>query len=167
MAGFGFVFIGLFIYNVFLDRKEFRVTKFKTSFAPTIVGSILLISFFIAQLLLHSRDNSKLIIQANNDGGFNDCGFEFREDGTYKFFNGSGLGVDYYRGNYTIKDSIITLDKSGIDNVIKSNRLIIRDLATYNSISKVIYQIDKDNKIIDNDLDFIINEYNITKWKSS
>lgn len=163
IAGLGFVFICVYLYNIFVDRKEFRVTNSKTSFLSTIIGTLLLVSFFITQIVLDSRDNSKLIIQANNDGGFNGCGFEFREDGSYKFFNGSGLGVDYFRGTYTIKDSIITLDKSEIDNLIKSNRLVIRDITTYNSISKVIYQIDSDNKIIDKDLDFIVNEYNIPK----
>lgn len=40
--------------------------------------------------------------------------------------NGSGLGQSFFYGTYTLKDSIITLDKSNRDKVIESNKLAIK-----------------------------------------
>lgn len=161
LYGLGFVYLAIFIFNTLLDRKEYIITKLKSSYLSTFIGILFFVTFFITQLTLDARDSSELILQANNDGGFNGCGFEFRADGTYKFFNGSGLGVDYFRGKYTIKDSIITLDKNKIDNVIVTNRLVIREFKHYDNpdgpLQKVIYQIGSNNEIMYKDLDFVVN----------
>ena len=162
--GLNFVFVCVFIYNIFIDGKVFRATKSKASFLPTIIGTLIVVVYGVTQVTLDNRDNAKLILQANNDGGFNGCGFEFRADGTYKFFNGSGLGVDYSRGNYTIKDSIIILDKSNIDNVIKSKTLIIRPFHGNDSTrNQIIYQINDKHEVVDKNFGFIVNEDNRKK----
>ncbi len=156
LYGLEFIFICILCYSLFIDREDYQQTKSNLSFLPTTIGFLILVSFCITQLLIESRNNSKLIIQANYDGGFNGCGFEFREDGSYKFFNGSGF--DYFRGRYELKDSIIILDKTDIDNVIKSGRLLIRELISENTSTKIIYQINNNNQIIPNLLDFNVNE---------
>jgi len=77
-------------------------------------------------LILSLRDSSPIIISAVYNGDFNGAYFKFREDGTYKFVDYAGIGADITRGNYVIKDSLITLDESTIGNVIVSNQLAIR-----------------------------------------
>lgn len=143
------VYIPILIYGFTSDRRGFRSTGAKKSFIPSITGLLLGLGMITTQLILNSRDSSSVIIQASNDGGFNGCGFEFREDGTYKFFNSGGLGVHYLRGTYTMKDSLITLDKMNIDNCTESNLMVIH--------GKVIHQIDANHQVVDKDMDFTIN----------
>jgi hypothetical protein len=138
------------------DIKEYKTTKNKLSFLPSITGLLFLGSVLVTNYIINY--SSSVLLQAFDDGGFNGCGFEFKEDGSYKFFNGSGLGVDNFYGTYTLKDSIITLDKSEIDKVIQSNKLAIRPLPYYDTDRKeIIYQINDRHEIVDKDIGFIIN----------
>lgn len=116
-----------------------------------------MISFAVVSLILNIRDNSRVIIYAVYDGDFNGAWFEFREDGTYKYVDHAGIGADITRGNYQIKDSIITLDKNKIGNMIVSNTLIIREENYGNSKYKVLYQINKNNIIINRNFKFLID----------
>ncbi|WP_312076343.1 hypothetical protein [Chryseobacterium sp.] len=118
---------------------------------------MILISFAVVSLILNIRDNSRVIIYAVYDGDFNGAWFEFREDGTYKYVDHAGIGADITRGNYQIKDSIITLDKNKIGNMIVSNTLIIREENYGNSKYKVLYQINKNNIIINRNFKFLID----------
>ena len=80
----------------------------------------------VCQLYLSSRDDSAIILKAFYDGDYNGSSLEFREDGMYKFSNGSGLGESIQRGSYSINDTVITLDKTNIGNVIESKSLLLR-----------------------------------------
>lgn len=114
-------------------------------------------------LSLKMRDNSPVIIQAGYDGGYNGAWFDFRKDGTYKFVNSGGVGATIFRGKYTIRDSIITLDKSNLE-FLKSDKFAIREIFNPDSENeKVMYQIDKKHNILDKNFCFRINEYKIIK----
>ena len=127
------------------------------------MGFLILFSFVITHVFLLMRDNSPVIIHAGYDGDFNGAWFEFRKDGTYKFGNHASLGADYFRGKYELKDSIITLDKNKIDNVIKTNKLAIRNEIYGDSTSTVIYQIDENHKVIDKNFKFFVHEYKVVE----
>jgi hypothetical protein len=144
------VFTGTFLFNLVRDSKNFKLSKKSVAYSSTCIGVFCVLVMIVTQLSLMSRDSSPVILHVSNDGGFNGCGFEFREDGTYRFFNGSALGVDYFRGTYVLTDTIITLDKTEIDGCTKSNQLAIR--------GDVLYQIDDRHDIIERTLDFIIRE---------
>eukprot|EP01136_Pigoraptor_vietnamica_P005433 Opistho-1_new@37055 len=73
-----------------------------------------------------SKRNSPTLISGFYDGGFNGFSVDFKTDGNYVMANGSGLGQSCFYGTYSIKDSVITLDKSNIDNCINTNKLVIR-----------------------------------------
>jgi hypothetical protein len=90
---------------------------------------------------------SPCLIQATYDR----CGFVFRLDSTYEWVNGSGLGVFTEEGTYRIQDSIITLDKSNVDNVVRTNRLLITTgLPWATSITdKFVLQVNAENRVID------------------
>ena len=149
------IFLGISINK---DYKKYKKEKFWSHLIPTIIGILILFSFVFTNIILKMRDNSQIIIQAGYDGGYNGAWFEFREDGTYKFVNHAGIGADYFRGKYELKDSIITLDTNEIDKVIKTNKLAIRNEVYGNSVSKIIFQIDKNHKIIDKEIKFTVNE---------
>ena len=158
---FFLIFLGISLRK---DVLKFKKNKDLKNFIPSIVGIIILLSFLVVNIVLKYRDNSPIIIQAGYDGGFNGCWFDFRKDGTYKFANSGGIGADFFRGKYTLSDSIITLDKMEIDKVIKTNKLAIREIKNFDSTKiKVIFQIDKNHNIIDKNFYFIVNKYEITK----
>ena len=161
---YGFLILIFLIVLGFAINKDLKKNKSEKNwknFFPTIIGISFLISFIVININLSLRDNSPIIIQAGYDGGFNGAWFEFRKDGTYKFGNYAGIAADYFRGKYQLKDSIITLDKNEIDKVIKTNKLAIRNEVYGDSVSKIIIQIDENHKIIDNEIKFSVNEYNL------
>ncbi|SKC11888.1 hypothetical protein SAMN05660477_03136 [Soonwooa buanensis] len=161
---YGFLIIIFLIFLGFAinkDIKKYKNYKKWESFIPSIFGFIILISFFITGITLNMRDNSPIIIQAGYDGGYNGAWFEFRKDGTYKFVNHAGIGADHFRGKYELKDSIITLDKNEIDKVINTNKLAIRNENYGDSTLRIIYQINDNHKVIDKEIKFQVNEYNV------
>ena len=162
----GLILIFLILLGISLrkDILKYKEAKNWKSFFPTIIGMTILLSFLASSLVLKIRDNSPVIIQAGYDGGFNGAWFDFRKDGTYKFANSGGIGADFFRGKYTLSDTIITLDKTEIDNVIKTNKLAIREIENFDSTKiKVIYQIDENHNIIDKNFCFIVNKYQINE----
>ena len=107
-------------------------------------------------------DISPIILRANYDGDVNGFSLEFREDGTYKFFNYSFFGGKYYRGKYTLRDSILILDKNNIDNVIRTNKLVIRNFNDNvgKKISRIVQIDNNHNHIEEQYFDFIVSEDN-------
>ena len=82
---------------------------------------------------------------------FNGVSIDFRKDGTFKLMSWC-LGADYYRGSYTITDSIIIIKDDGGENVLQSNRLLIRsdgEKDSFGNIERSIYQITQDGKIME------------------
>lgn len=166
---FGGVIIG-FIFFAFLlvllwininDIKKYKITKSKLSYTPSILGLFVIISLVVTNSILKSRDNSPILIQAGFDGGYNATWFEFREDGTYKFVNSGGIGASYFRGKYKIYDSIIVLDKISIDNVIQTNRLLLKNEHNQDSTkSLMLYQVNEKQEIVDKEGAFTVNEDN-------
>ena len=151
------IFIIAFLWTLYKDNKAYMQTQVKLSFIPTVIGIIFIISFFVTNSVIAARDKSPILIQAGYDGGFNGAWFEFREDGTYKFGNSGGIGATYSRGKYILKDSIITLDKNDIDNVIQSQLLAIRKIKMFDTTEQVVYQIDSQHQVVNKDFKFIIN----------
>lgn len=147
----------LFIWVVYKDRKQFLVDKSWTTFLPTIFGLILIFGLLTTLYILKQRDKSPVKFACvSKIVDFNGVHIDFREDGTYKLDNFC-MGSNFFRGKYTIKDSIIILDKMNIDKVIESNRLVIRadgDKDSLGNVEKSIYQIDNNGKIIDRATDF-------------
>lgn len=147
----------LFIWVVYKDRKQYLVDKSWTTFLPTIFGLILLLGLLTTLFLLKQRDKSPVKFACvSKIVDFNGVRIDFREDGTYKLDNFC-MGSNFYRGKYTIKDSIIILEKVNNDKVIESNRLVIRadgDKDSLGNVEKSIYQIDNSGKIIDGATDF-------------
>ncbi len=163
-------FVGLlvFIWSILKDSKEFKTTQKLTSYLPTSVGLVFLLANIALFYYQDSKTNSPTLISGFYDGGFNGFSVDFKTDGNYIMANGSGLGQSYFYGTYTLKDSIITLDKSNIDNCIKTNTLVIRTeqyFTPLDTISKTgqanyITQIDSKGNEIDREFRFRVTEDN-------
>lgn len=157
MAFLLLLFTVALIWTFLKDKRAHKRTQLKASFIPTGTGILFIASFFITDTVLAARDKSPILIQAGYDGGYNGAWFEFRYDGTYKFGNSGGLGATFFRGKYTLNDSLITLDRDNIDNVIKSRLLAIRTTPAFNRTDQIIYQINPQHQVIDNEFNFIIH----------
>ena len=166
-------FVGLFIliWTVRKDIKEFKTSRKLTSYFPTSIGVLFIITNICLFVYQDSKTNSPSLITGFNDGGFNGFSVDFKTNGNYIMANGSGLGQSYFYGKYSIKDSIITIDKPNIDNCIKTNKLVIRTEQYYlplDTNSKVgdanyITQIDGKGKEIDKDFRFRVTTDNRNK----
>jgi hypothetical protein len=159
----GGVFIGLLIWSIPSDIKTYKSSRKFSSFITTLLG-ILFISIIITRQVYHSYQyNSPTLIRAFHDGGFNGFSVDLKENGKYIMANGSGFGQFYFYGDFTIDGSIITLDKDSIDNVIKSNLLMIRPIKDGNNGAEYSYyfvQIDENLKDLDSPFKFRIVEDN-------
>ncbi len=154
----GVLFIVFFIITIYRGIKNFRIVNRPFELLPMFLGLIFVFVFFGILYKNERIDSSPIVLRANYDGDINGFSLEFREDGTYKFFNYSVLGGKYFRGKYLLKDSIITLDRNNIDDVIKSNQLAIRKISeNYKGREYKIVQINKNHQRIENEyFDFVI-----------
>lgn len=144
----------IFIGTVYKEYKEFRITRRLSSYLATYIGLFFLFLNIGLMWYYESRVNSPSLISGFYDGGFNGFSVDFKKDGNYVMANGSGLGQTYFYGKYSIKDSIITIDKSNIDNCIKTNRLLIRIIDSVGSDANYITQIDSNGDEISKEFRF-------------
>jgi hypothetical protein len=161
---YGIVATITFLTIGFFDKKQFSKTKKWNSFIATLIGFTILVGHFLVLSSFKQRDNSPSEIYCvTKITDFNGVSIDFRKDGTYKLTSWC-LGADIYRGKFTIKDSIITIDKSKIENCIVSNRFVIRQDGEIDSTGKQeksIYQIDQQGQIINRSTDFrIVEDWN-------
>lgn len=154
----------IFLVALYFDTKQFKNTKKWTSFLATICGlTITFLHFFLLEKFREKDNVQSQIYCVTKITDFNGVSIDFRKDGTYKLTSWS-LGADIYRGKFTIKDSIITIDKSKIESCIVSNRFVIRQDGEIDSLGKrekSIYQINEQGRRIDNSIDFRV----IDDWK--
>lgn len=162
---YGVVATITFLTIAFFDRKQFIRTKKWNSFIATFLGLTIVAGHFLILNSFKQRDNSpSQIYCVTKMNDFNGVSIDFRKDGTYKLTSWS-LGADVYRGKFTIKDSIITIDKSKIESCIVSNRFVIRQDGEIDSTGKQeksIYQIDEQGQVINRSTDFRV----IDDWKN-
>lgn len=174
--GFVFLFIGfvglsIFIWTIRKDRKEFNTSRKLTSYLPTFIGLLFILTNITLLYYQDKKRNSPTLISGFYDGGYNGFSVDFKTDGNYVMANGSGLGQSYFYGTYSLKDSIITIDKSNIDNCIKTNKLVIRTENYYQkdsidllkSNANYIMQVDNNGNEIDNEFRFRVTEDNRNK----
>ena len=158
----------IFIWTIGKDRKGFKTTQKLTSYLPTSVGLLFILTNIVLLYYQDSKINSPTLIRGFYDGGFNGFSVDFKTDGNYVMANGSGLGQSYFYGTYSIKDSIITIDKSNIDNSIKTNMLIIKTENYYQkdsidllkSNANYITQVDNNGTEINKEFRFRVIEDN-------
>ncbi len=142
------LFLILVALVVNIEIKKYKVLRDLKVFKLTTISFLLIIAAIGTHLFFSVRDLSNVNLEAGKDLDFNFIHLELRDDGTYKFTNGSGLGNSYFRGDYSRNDSIILIDTLNSDKLLKSNRLAIRN--------NQIFMIDSQHKIIDSTFYFNI-----------
>jgi len=160
----GFLGFVIFIWTIYKDYKNYIKLKSLTSYIPTLTGLLLIICIVGLQKLKSYKMNAPSLLQAYYKGDLSGVDIDLKKDGNYIISNGGFGGVNYFYGNYSIQDSIITLDKPNIDNVINTNTLVIRkhsekfQLNSKEGIERApvvnIFQINKNGDDIKTDIIF-------------
>ncbi len=178
--GLIFLFIGIiglsfFIWTIRKDFQEFKETKNLSSYLPTFTGLVFILTILGLHLYQVSKINSPTLVRAFYDGGYNGFSIDLKENGNYIMANGSGLGQSYFYGTYTINDSVVTLDKSNIDKVISTNKLVIRTVTNIfqqdtiegedTTYTDWVFQIDRNGKELNTDFHFRVTDDNRPKKK--
>lgn len=97
----------------------------------------------------NSSNTSPCFLQATYDSG-PASSFCFRDNGTFTWTSGGGMGVYETEGKYSLKDKVILLDKIGSDKVIKSKRLLLTTIQpNAHTVGKYLVQVDDQDKVID------------------
>jgi hypothetical protein len=107
---------------------------------------------------INEKFDKPTLVRIFYDGDFNGTGIDFKTDGTYIFDN-SAIGLsNYLYGEYEISGNKIILDKSNLDNVVKTNRLEIRpksiEYFDRTESEQYVFQINEIGNILENVTEF-------------
>jgi|GEM_PF-5278682 len=150
------MFLGVWVWVIVTDISDFRKLKKYISFLPTLISLLLMVQYSTRGLEIRSKERAPIFIEAHSNGP-NPGSIEltFRTDGNFQYRNSGPGGSQLYYGRYTINDSIIKLDNSGIGKVLYSKNLVIRKKPNGPShFYKELYQILDNGKTIDNAVAF-------------
>ena len=118
--------IGLYtFYNgIFNDIEKYKKTKELKSFSLTIIGIILIVLNLAIFIFYEIKLSSRSLLEAENHGVY----FHFNNRNEYIIRSGGYGDSKRFYGKYSINDSIITLDKKYFDDVLVTNRYVIRNI---------------------------------------
>lgn len=116
---------------VYVDFKQYKRQRTIFNLISPSLTFIFIAVLIITINHLNKQDKSPTIMYASKFyNGLNTISIDFRENSTYKCGNSSFMGDSYYsRGHYSIKDSIIYLDKSNLFGIIRTDKLLIKTVS--------------------------------------
>ncbi|OQP53479.1 hypothetical protein A4H97_23860 [Niastella yeongjuensis] len=101
---------------------NYRTKRKFLSFWKTFISLFSLVPAIIIFNYFESRLNVPSLLQADRHGVYAD----FKTNGTYFIRSGSWGSKKHFYGKYHLYDSIIELDRSGLDDVLISNRFLLK-----------------------------------------
>ena len=118
--------IGLFILfnGIFSDIEKYKKTKELESFYVTLIGTFLVILNFGIFSYYEIKLNSPTLLKAENHGVYAD----FKKNGDYIIKSGSWGSKEHFYGKYSIKDSLIKVDRKKFDDVLVTDKFVIRKI---------------------------------------
>ena len=156
---FGGIGIYTFFNGIFSDIESYTKQKTLKSFNLTFFGVFFIVVNILIFAYYEIKRNSQSILEAENHGVY----FYFNKTGEYIIRSGGyGDGKTFY-GKYSIIDSIITLDKKYYDDVLVTNRYVIRNIINAkgyddsDKTKKYLIEIDKKGAEIKNSVNYEFN----------
>ena len=118
--------IGLFILfnGIFNDIETYKKTKELKSYSLTFIGTILVILNLGIFSYYEIKLNSQTLLKAENHGVYAD----FKKNGDYIIKSGSWASKEHFYGKYSIKDSLIKVDRKKFDDVLVTDKFVIRKI---------------------------------------
>ncbi len=152
--------ITLGILIIRIDWVIYKKTSHKKYLVSSILWAVILFSMVLINWKIESDFNKPTLLKIFYDGDFNGTGIDFKLDGTY-IFNSFCLGSSYQYGKYQIEGDKIILDKSEIENIIKTSflRVLPPSLEARNE-DHYVYQINENGAILENVTKFRVVEDN-------
>lgn len=134
------------IISVWLDIRDYRNGKHILNFLASFMSLGLILTIGLIEYSIHSEFNKPSLLKVYYDGDFNGTGIDFKKDGTYIIDN-SAIGFSSYSyGTYSISGNKIRLDRGGIEEVIVSPYLKIKDKTA--SEGFYLYQEDEAGSVL-------------------
>jgi|GEM_PF-2412441 len=112
------------LLSFLVDYGGYKAQKKISLFFTTFLSVLCILGLSGYDQYLKHQDKTPTVLYASKFyNGLSTISIDFRENGTYKCAKGGLFGDTYYiRGRYTIKDSIIQLDKSNLYDLLKTDR---------------------------------------------
>lgn len=153
--------IGLFIWSAFADLSKFRESDKGLYLLPVILSIGFAVSITAWERQIIAEFEKPSLMRVSYDGKLNGSSIDFKKDGSYIFEKYTIKHSDYLHGTFTIQNDLITLDKPQLDNVIKSNRLML-SIGTAVPINSepvfILNQVDAEGRVIPNTKKFKVVE---------
>jgi len=148
--------IGLYTFykGYFDDIKRYEKTKKLKSYSITIIGLFLVILNLGIVSYYEIKLNSKTLFKVVNHGVYGD----FKKNGEYIIKSGSWASRKHFYGKYSIIDSLITIDRKKFDDVLITDKFVIRNISNVfgendnGKTKKYLIQLNDNNKEIKNRL---------------
>ncbi len=168
--------VSAFVINS--DFSQYRQQKMLSSLFPSFTAVLCIAGLLLTTYLLKRQDQTRTIYYAvRNTGGLGQITLDFRENNTYKLGRHHFMSAHYQRGHYTLKDSVIYLDKSYAAEQIMSDRFLFKENSNFDPTKKgnvlkilfgtpeddvkaktVLYQINHNGQTIDSTISFKVVE---------
>lgn len=156
------------------DYSQYRQQKKLTLFSSSITAILCIVGLLLTTYFLKKQDQTSTVFYAvRNTSGLGRITLDFRENNTYKLGRHHFMSANYQRGHYTIKDSIIYLDKFYTSEQIMSDRFLLKTNQNFDSTKKgnvlkmlfgtpeddvkaktVLYQINHNGQTLDSTISF-------------
>lgn len=164
--------VSAFAFNS--DYSQYRQQKKLTAFFSSMTAILFIAGLLLTTYFLKRQDQTRTIYYAvRNTGGLGQITLDFRENNTYKLGRHHFMSANYQRGHYTIRDSIIYLDKTYSSEQIMSDRFLLKTNPSFDPTKKgnvikmlfgtpeddataktVLYQINHNGREIDSTISF-------------
>jgi energy-coupling factor transporter transmembrane protein EcfT len=105
---FGMVMI-YSIYKFLTDKRP--ISRYK-KFQPTLLGLLLIGSFFLLTYLIETDGGKRTAITAGLDGDVYYIRLNLHTDKTFRLINSGPFGGNIYRGNYTLENDTLKIDNA-------------------------------------------------------
>ncbi len=154
----GTLFFIVFYKTVFENYADYRKTKEKIRYLPTLIGMGIILLNLGIYIYFENKLNLPTLIKAQNHGVYAD----FKTNGEYIIKSGSWASKVHQYGTYKLEDNIIIASNLKFDDVLVSNRFKIQHIQTSeltNPTEIQNYQSDKYLLEIDSNGNEIIGSY--------
>ncbi len=116
------------VWSSYKDIRAYKSSKNHRFLMIPIIGIAFIAVIAGLNWKNNAEFNKRTLVRGYYDGDINGTSIDLKEDGTYIFDNQAIGFSTYVYGNYKINGKSIRLDRSEIDNVIKTDLLEIKNI---------------------------------------
>jgi hypothetical protein len=118
------------LLSFLVDYVRYKTDKKLISFTPTTISMLSITAVIVISHHLKQQDKTPTVFCASKFySGLNTLSIDFRENGTYKCEKSIFMSDSYFtRGRYSMRDSVIYLDKSNLFDLVKTDKLQMRTI---------------------------------------